>query len=84
MPKWTKPSEGLPEVDVGDRVLVIVVERLDRRSLRKTPRLVILERTETGWMSPDMVYAGYTPEDGEYWSLERDVCSFVGYVGKVT
>ena len=81
MPKWTKPSEGLPECEAGDRVLLIVNERLDRRSVRKTRRLVILEATETGWMSPDMVYHGYTPEDAEFWSLEKEVCRFVDAVG---
>lgn len=66
MPKWTRPSEGLPQCDVGNRILLIVIERLDRRSIRKTPRLVILERTEIGWTSPDAVYAGYSVEDGDF------------------
>lgn len=80
MPKWTRPTEGLPECEAGDRVVLIVNERLDRRSLRKTRRLVILEATEVGWMSPDMVYAGYTPHDAEFWSMERDVCQFAEHV----
>ena len=76
MPKWTKPSEGLPECEAGDRILLIVNERTNRQSVRTTRRLVILEATETGWESPDDVYSGYTPEDGEFWSMERDVCLF--------
>ena len=73
MPKWTKPSEGLPECECGDRVVVILREREHARAPLK-PRLIILEATEHGWNSPDELYVGYSPEDGELWSMESDVC----------
>lgn len=80
MPKWTKPAEGLPECEAGDRVLLIVHERTNRQSVRKTRRLVILEATETGWISADPIYDGYTPHDAELWSMERDVCQIASIV----
>lgn len=76
MPKWMKPEEEHPndhDMECGDRIVIIVAERLESGRLR-TPRLVILEATETGWESPDPTYAGYGPEDGLLWSMERDVC----------
>ena len=75
MPKWTRPSEGQPECEAGDRVLLVVRERTNAKA-KLRPRLVILEATEDGWDSPDPTYEGYTPEDGAFWSMERDVCAF--------
>lgn len=75
MPKWTRPEEGLPNVWVGDRVAIIVAERAsDNTPLR--PSLVMLIATEDGWRCDDPTYSGYTPEDGVFWSTERDICSF--------
>ena len=71
MPKWTKPSEGLPEVEVGDRVIVIVHKR-SRWTDPVTFAAVILEATETGWQ--DAEDTGYTPEDGVLWTTEKDLC----------
>lgn len=76
MPKWTKPSDGLPEgIEVGDRILGVVHER-NPRTLRFERRMLILESTETGWHSPDETYAGYSIHDCEYWSTEKDVLMF--------
>lgn len=63
MPRWMKPDEEMPNVPVGDRIVIIVNERQHERAAL-SPRLVILEATETGWDSPDPVYGGYSPEDG--------------------
>lgn len=69
-----KPTEELPGVDeVGDRVLVIVVEHPLNRS-PMAPRLVILAAGKDGWYSPDPVYEGYAPADGILWAWEDDVC----------
>lgn len=73
MARWMRPSEEMPDVEAGDRVLIIVVER-QYANARLQPRLVILEATEDGWTSLDEVYVGYTPADGVLWSLEKDVC----------
>ena len=73
MARWMKPSEEMPEIEAGDRVLIIVVERPHANALLQ-PRLVLLEATEDGWTSPDETYGGYTPGDGVLWSLEQDVC----------
>lgn len=76
MPKWTKPSDGLPEgMDCGDRILGVVRER-NPKSLRFERRLVILEATETGWHCADDTYAGYSIHDCEFWSTEKDVLMF--------
>ena len=80
MPKWTKPEEGIPDVEAGDRVLVIIVERDPVRD-RYLPRLAILEATETGWTCSDETYSGYTIEDCSLWSLESDVTGIVRAIG---
>lgn len=78
MPRWMKPTEEVPdEVEVGDRVCIIVVETMPGRK-KPSPRLVILEATEDGWESMDDVYAGYTPQDGVLWSTEKDICQIAG------
>lgn len=75
MAKWVRPSEAMPKVWVGDRVVIVVAERAsDGTPLR--PTLVILTATEDGWSCGDATYHGYTPEDGLFWSTERDVCAF--------
>lgn len=79
MPKWTKPDEALPECEVGDRIVVIVVERVSKDGPVR-PSLVILEATETGWYSLDDLYSGYGPEDGVLWSTERDICQIAEIV----
>ena len=78
MAKWTKPSEGLPECNVGDRVVVILAERETERHAI-LPRIVVLNCEESGWSCDDAFYSGYTPSDGVLWSLESDVCQ-VAYV----
>lgn len=76
MPKWTKPTEALPDVYAGDRVCIIVMEREHAGGPIK-PRLVILEATEDGWDSLEDVFQGYTPHDGILWSTEQDICAVV-------
>lgn len=80
MPRWTKPSEGMPErVCVGDRVAIIVRERLfEGQPLFN--RLVLLEATEDGWRSIEAVYSGYSIGDGVLWSMERDICQIADLV----
>lgn len=73
MPKWSKPSEELPECEAGDRVLLIVCERETSRSPFR-PKMVILEATEDGWYSPDETYTGYFPSDSVLWAYEKNVC----------
>lgn len=73
MPKWTKPSEGLPEVDAGDRVIVIV-EEADPRTVKTQFRAIILQAAEIGWEATDETYIGYTPEDGVLWTTEDSLC----------
>ena len=79
MPKWTKPSEGLPEVEDGDRVIVIVQHQ---SKWSDKPKLVfsavILEATEYGWEDPDDT--GYTPADGVLWTTERDLCGVAEFL----
>ena len=76
MPRWAKPSEELPELECGDRVLVIIMER-PRFGGHIAPRLIILEAVEDGWSCEDDTFNGYSPEDGVLWSLESDVCQIV-------
>lgn len=86
MPRWMKPTEDMPECEAGDRILCIVAEVIDQRvKPTATPRLVILEATETGWESPDPTYGCYTVEDCILWSYERDVCqiAYVAYEGEL-
>lgn len=79
MPKWMKPTEELPELDAGDRVVIIVRERpYAGANLRN--RLVIIEATEDGWRCDDDTYDGYSIHDGLLWSLERDVCGIADAV----
>ena len=75
-----RPTEEMPEVEAGDRVAIIVRERQSARGPFSL-RLVILEATETGWYSADSFYAGYTPDDGELWSTEKDICAIAGIIG---
>lgn len=79
MPKWTKPSEGVPDILCGDRILIIVRECRDFHSPPR-PTIVILEATEDGWDSPDDTYAGYSVHDGELWAYERDVAAIADVV----
>jgi hypothetical protein len=73
MPRWMKPSEEMPKVEVGDRIVIIVRERAASNLLLR-PRLVVLEAEENGWHSPDSFYTGYTPMDGVLWATEKSVC----------
>jgi hypothetical protein len=73
MPRWMKPTEELPEVNCGDRIVIIVRER-PRADATLDNRLVILEATETGWYCADDTYAGYSVHDGILWTTEKDVC----------
>jgi hypothetical protein len=85
MPRWMKPEEECPNRDdlaCGDRIVIIVVERSEDER-HKTPRLVILEVTETGWTSSDPACSGYVPEDGILWSMEKDVCAVAHVLGLV-
>lgn len=79
MAKWMKPGEQMPEVSAGDRVAIIVVERLRPQS-KKVARLVVIEATETGWHCEDDTYSGYTIYDGVLWSLESDLCGIAEIV----
>lgn len=83
MPRWMKPSEEMPEVEVGDRIAIIVRERTFRNKPFRL-RLVILEATETSWRSIEDNYSSYTPGDGELWAYERDVCAIADVVGGTT
>lgn len=74
MARWMKPEEEMPEVEVGDRILLIVVERAWEKA-PLMPRLVILEAEDESWTSPDPTYVGYSPEDGVLWAHEKDVCA---------
>ena len=47
MARWMKPTEELPEVNSGDRIVIIVMER-PRKGAAIKPTLVILEATEDG------------------------------------
>lgn len=75
MPRWIKPEEEAPELECGDRILIIVNEKMPV-SKRPVLRLVILEATEAGWDSPDEDYGGYSYEDGVFWAYEKDVVEF--------
>ena len=76
MPKWTPPTESLPDdFCAGDRILGILCER-NPKTLKFERRLVILEATEDGWRCDDDTYAGYSIHDCEYWSTEKDVVKF--------
>jgi len=79
MPKWMKPQEEMPDVEAGDRILVIVREREEVESPLEN-KLLILEATEDGWFSPDPDYAGYSVTDGILWSAEKDVCQIANIV----
>lgn len=85
MAKWMRPSEEMPKVWVGDRILCIVAER-DKVGSPLKARLVVLEATEDGWKSPDPTYSGYTVEDAVLWSPEdsvtaiaRNICDEVAW-----
>ncbi len=81
MPKWTKPSEALPKVETGDRVIVIVHE-VNPRTAKFCFRAVVLEATEDSWYSIDETYHGYTPEDGVLWTTEKDLCGIAASMKK--
>ena len=66
------PSTVAPQCEAGDRVLVVVTER-PRHGADLQSRIILLEAEESGWRSRDDRYAGYTPSDGDYWALERDI-----------
>lgn len=72
-PVWHPASQELPELEVQDRVLVVVREFPFLGAKYKVARVVILIATETGWDSPDAVYGGYTPQDGIAWMLEKEL-----------
>lgn len=74
MARWMKPSEETPDVTVGDRIAIIVMERAAPGS-PIGPRLVILEAIEDGWHSPDPTYAGYSVDDAFLWATESSVCA---------
>ena len=80
MPKWMQTSEEIPEeVEVGDRIVIIVNERpYAGAAIRR--RLVILEATEDGWDSPDDTFAGYTPQNGLLWATEKSICEIATVV----
>ena len=67
---WHKPSDKMPECEVGDCIVGIV-------RYRETPRdplrlhIVVLVANEDGW--DDDAQTGYGPEDCEVWTYERDV-----------
>jgi predicted RNA-binding Zn-ribbon protein involved in translation (DUF1610 family) len=63
MARWMKPTEEMPKVEAGDRVLIIVRERL-RVGSPLFNRLVTLVATEDGWEALEDAYYGYTPHDG--------------------
>ena len=81
MPKWTAPSEGMPDVYAGERVLVIVMERATDRDPIK-PRLVTLEATEDGWRAVEDMYAGYTTFDGVLWTTEKNLCQIAEIIAR--
>lgn len=70
MPRWMRPEEEMPKCDAGDRVIGIVRCR-DRRDGPIVLHVVVIEATEDGW--DDLTDNGYTVEDCELWSMERDV-----------
>jgi predicted RNA-binding Zn-ribbon protein involved in translation (DUF1610 family) len=73
MARWMKPTEEMPKVEAGDRVLIIVRERL-RVGSPLFNRLVTLVATEDGWEALEDAYYGYTPHDGVLWTTEKDLC----------
>lgn len=79
MPKWMTPDEAQPDVEVGDRVAIIVRERVYARG-PLTNRLVILEAEETGWRAIADEHDGYTLSDGLLWSTEKDICGIADVV----
>lgn len=68
MAKWMVPTEALPTVYVGDRIIGIVRDRETPQAQLK-PRIVILTATENGWSEE----SGYTIHDCELWTLESDL-----------
>jgi hypothetical protein len=79
MARWMKPTEESPQVEVGDRIVIIVMERRYEDSPIE-PHLVILERSEGGWDSCDTVFSGYNPYDGVLWAHEKDICQIARVV----
>lgn len=67
---WKKPDVA-PELDCGDRI-VMVVREVHPLSRKLFDCLVILEAAENGWVSPDPTYGGYDHTDGVCWQYERE------------
>lgn len=80
MPRWSDPQKEYPAVEVGDRIVVIVMER-EHAGAPIRPRLVILVAREFGWDAIEEMYQGYTPNDGALWSTEKDVCQIASIAG---
>ena len=70
---WRKSNDILPdELYCGNRIVSVVLERKDYSS-ELAERLIILECTETGWISPDPTYGGYSLRDCVRWVPEFDI-----------
>lgn len=68
---WRLPNE-IPDCYVGDRIILLTLKR-PKAGMPLEYRLVILERTEDSWHSPDPVYGGYDVGDGVAWMYEKDI-----------
>jgi len=63
-----RPEEEHPVVDAGDRVIGIIRDR-EHAAASLKPRIIVLTATEDGWKEQD----GYTLNDCELWTLEKDL-----------
>lgn len=77
MARWMKPTEEYPVCDCGDRVVGIVRYREHERGELR-PHVVVLVATENGWR--DTEDGGFSIEDCELWTLERDLVRIANVV----
>jgi hypothetical protein len=70
---WHRSDEPLPEnFYAGDRLAIAVVEREELHAPLK-PRIVMLTAREHGWEADDPTFSGYSPSDGEFWAIEKEL-----------
>ena len=77
MAKWTRPEDGLPECDCGDRVIGIVRYR-EIGQAKIHPHALVFVATEDGWS--DVEDQGYSIGDCELWTLEKDLVRIVDVI----
>lgn len=73
MAKWMQPSEEMPDCLPGDRVLMIVRERLNGSDKMEDCLIILDYLGGDRWGNSGGAYDYYGPEDGLLWTYEKDL-----------